>query len=160
MRRNTITLIELVIVLCVVVVAVRVWTYKKPEAKISTPVTKPTFNTLSNHNKPEELVAKPKSIDRWNGSGYYGWKCPNCGKIKDENILLQNSKEYNSLVSKFIEEGGNALYGGCPECIYFCQRDAWKLVFVSSFVKIDSVKSNRDIFVQPRTGGFVPYPEK
>ncbi len=41
MRRNTITIIELVIVLCVIVVSVMAWTYKKPEAKISTPVPAP-----------------------------------------------------------------------------------------------------------------------
>ncbi|MEQ8168232.1 MAG: hypothetical protein ABRQ38_05000 [Candidatus Eremiobacterota bacterium] len=40
MKRNTITIIELVIVLCVIVVAVRVWSYRKPENKpsLSTPV--------------------------------------------------------------------------------------------------------------------------
>ena len=43
MKRNTITIIELVIVLCVIVVAVRGWTYKKPEAKLTpTPIPKAT----------------------------------------------------------------------------------------------------------------------
>ena len=53
MRRNTVTLIELVIVLCVVVVAVRVWNYKKTEAKISTPVPTPTYNISSRYKCPQ-----------------------------------------------------------------------------------------------------------
>ena len=35
MKRNTITIIELVIVLCVVVIVIKVWTYKKPPKQIS-----------------------------------------------------------------------------------------------------------------------------
>jgi len=45
MRRNTITFIELIIILCVIVAAVRVWNYKKPENKIL-PTPTPIFTHM------------------------------------------------------------------------------------------------------------------
>ncbi len=51
MKRNTITAIELVIVLCVIVVAVRVWTSKNPEVKTLSPT--PTYNLSSRYKCPQ-----------------------------------------------------------------------------------------------------------
>ena len=52
MKRNTITIIELVIVICVIVVSVRIWTYKKPDSKptpIPTPEATPAQHPLEEH---------------------------------------------------------------------------------------------------------------
>lgn len=56
MKRHTITIIELVIVLCVIFVAVRVWTYKKPEGEV-TPIYFPFFMV-----KNDLFFGKKKSI--------------------------------------------------------------------------------------------------
>ncbi|MEQ8191482.1 MAG: redoxin family protein [Candidatus Eremiobacterota bacterium] len=55
MKRNTITIIELVIVICVIVVAVRVLTYKKPKNKPLLPTPIPTTNS---YNAPDKKTTK------------------------------------------------------------------------------------------------------
>lgn len=63
MKRNTITIIELIIVICVIVVAVRVWTYKNTHNK--------TFPTP---------VSVQQNISRMANEGGNKWyKCPRCG---------------------------------------------------------------------------------
>lgn len=69
MKRNTITVIELVIVICVIVVSVRVWTYKKPEAKISTPVptpkATPTMRSLEDHFYDKQMSIVMNYYNDW-----------------------------------------------------------------------------------------------
>lgn len=69
MKRNTITIIELVIVLCVIVVAVRGWTYKKPEAKLTpTPIPKAT---PTRHPPFDNFYAKQMAFVT---NRYVGWE--------------------------------------------------------------------------------------
>ncbi len=69
MGRNTITIIELVIVLCVIVVTVRVCTYKKPEAKISTtvptPKATPTMRPWEEHFYDKQMSIVMQYYDDW-----------------------------------------------------------------------------------------------
>jgi len=91
MKRNTITIIELIIILCVIVVAVRVWGYRKPDSKIICNPT-PTFTpykfkkiptvlpipTLSPHK--QEAVSKIRD--------YYDECCNNLDNDSPERKTL------------------------------------------------------------------------
>jgi predicted RNA-binding Zn-ribbon protein involved in translation (DUF1610 family) len=84
MRRNTITIIELIIILCVIVVAVRVWNYKFHKA-VYTPIpiasntlsfTPTPCNTLSLTPPPTPTPVNYPTLKHLNE------KCPECGKMK------------------------------------------------------------------------------
>lgn len=82
MRKNIITVIELVIVLCVIVVTVMAWTNKKPESK--TLSLSPTMNTTKE-------------------------KCPKCGNdiiIIELGIVLDGKEFYETETDKKCNKCG------------------------------------------------------
>jgi hypothetical protein len=81
MKRNTVTIIELMVVICVIIVSVRVWNYRKLEekAKLPTPTPKatPTCHSAEEHfyeqqfakvfgfyNKLEKQLGRKKAIEK------------------------------------------------------------------------------------------------
>ena len=72
MKRNTITVIGLIVVICVIVLAVRWWTYKKPESK--TLSLSSTINTT-------------------------GEKCPKCGNdiVIVERGIVVDGQEFHEI---------------------------------------------------------------
>ncbi len=81
MKRNTITIIELMVVICVIIVFVRMGNYRKLEEKVklptSTPKATPTLHPLEEHfyeqqfakvfgvyNKLEKQLGRKKAIEK------------------------------------------------------------------------------------------------
>lgn len=130
MKRNPITIIELIIILCVIVVAVGIWTYKKPENKsVYIPTSKSTASTCkptvipTTKNELCHMCGKynliyidylkvPYTGDVYTGKvcakcKWCSFKCPNCG-----SDLTVPVDQYPTLDCKTVY----LLYAKCKKC--------------------------------------------
>jgi len=101
MKKNTITIIEVIIILCVVVVAVRWWGYKKPDSKVSF-----TAIAKSNTSKYKPYIIHALKCD----------VCPMCGR--DKLIYIDYRKcpsEKEIYTGKFCDKCNWSSFK-CPYC--------------------------------------------
>lgn len=132
MKRN-IGYIELIVVLCLVIIAVRAWTYKKSEKELSehTPTIKSSHPTYT----PTQIIDFLDNnyvVVLDNESGPAILRCPNCNKkLTGETI--------NSKVEDCLK--GRVLYYRCLYCnCEFISRVEMFSKFVASVILLDNIE--------------------
>ena len=113
MKRN-IGYIELIVVLCLVVIAVKVWTYKKPENKPKEEILLPMATTII---KGEQQI-QPLPTQKPTHNTYYSWEHPTYKLIK-KNLQLAICEKcgYNKFVHYSREyKRGRMQIAECTKC--------------------------------------------
>lgn len=135
--RKSITFIELIIVLCVIVVSVRMWNqHKDSEAKTGGHTSRPTVNTTSDDKDSE---------------GYSKTPCLKCGKTALICIYYNSGK---CLAGK-VCENCNGFFFKCPNCgsgdLYFTsygisEKDGNTTGYVDAVCRVCRWESNESAY--------------